>query len=330
MFMRGFFIILSIYITYEFLKAIEIPKGRTARSLLLALITTAIIGSSIIYIPYQIVGWHDHSSDALRQFLGYNPPYLTDGIFSSGMGPAVKEAYSFLRNLNTDERVLFEDSKKDQFRSASIIALGPYFTGKNFIGGPFYHISLEDQNATAYDGVILGKNITEYSLNDFKQKLDDFNIGYITAWSPEFVTFLEKYPEEFKPLYQSSDNLLYVFQFLDSKNSYIETNSKLSAAKTARFEDDIMQFEIENTSAGDKITIKSTYNTHWKGYLDSQPIQLEKGNLHLIFLTLPKSGNFSLKIIYEKTLLEKVSPFVSVASFILILGSAIYYWRRKK
>lgn len=328
MFMRGFFVILVVYLSYKLSEENELLKNKITKNLLFSLVLTALIGSSIIYIPYQFVGWHDHNSDILKQFLGYNPSYLSDGIFSYGLLPSVNETFSFIKNITDDQRILFEDSKEGRLGSTSTIALGPYFTEKNFIGGPFYHIALEDQNATAGDGIILGRNITEYSLDEMKAKLDAFDIGYIVAWTPEFINFLNKYPNDFKQIYDSSDKFLHVYKFLGSKNNYASTSNQFSTVKTTEFEDDLMMFEVKNASAGDKIIVKSTYNTHWKGYLDNQPITLERGDLHLISLALPSSGNFSLKIIYETTLLEKVAPFVSLISFIFIFLLAIYYLRR--
>jgi len=324
MFMRGFFVIMISYFSYQLAKENQLFKSRLSKSVISALVVTAIIGSSLIYIPYQFLGWPDKNSEVLKQFLGYNPSSLSGGIFSFGIKSSTNETFNFIKSIQTEERILFEDSKKGELGSTSIISLGSYFTGKNFIGGPFYHIMLDDQKASAGDGVIFGKNIVQYSPEEFKEKLDAFNIGYVVAWTPEFVNFLMKDPKDFKLVHNSSDEFLRVFQFTGSKNNYAETSNPLSEIKTTEFEDNVMQFEIKNASIGDKINVKSTYNSHWNAFLDNEPINLESGNLHLIEITLPKEGNILLKLVYEKTMLETYAPFISILSFMIVLALAIF------
>lgn len=267
MFIRGLLAILAIYLSYNLSKQNNLFKSKLLKSAVFALILMAFVGSSLIYIPYNIIQWHDNSVT----------PYLSDGIFSFGFRLDVKETFDFLKNLTTNQRILFEDSKKDQFGSTSIISLGPYYTGKNFIGGPFYHIALEDQNATAGDGLIFGKNITEYTVDQINQNMNAFNIGYVTAWTPQFIDFLSKNPGEFRPVFASSDGFIHVFQFLDSRNNYAETNNSASLIKTVKFGDQEMLFEVENATKGDLILVKSTYDSHWKGYINDKPVVLEKG-----------------------------------------------------
>src|SRR3972149_3390335 len=325
MFLHGILIIVSVYFSYIFIKDEKFSQNKFVTSIIPSLIVAAFIGSSLVYIPYLLDSWSDIHSAQFIKIAGYYPDFSLKGVFSDGPKQSVIETFEFLKdNVSENSRVLFEDSKSGKL-GGSVVALGPYYSGKNFIGGPFYHTALRDQNATAGDGVVLGKKLSEYAEQEFEEKLDSFNIGHLVSWTPQFTGFLKSKPKIFSELYVSEDNLLHVFRYANSSDSYASAEHGSTSVETAEFDDNIMSFKIQNATKNERILIKATYNSHWKGYLDGNAIELEKGNLHLISFVMPETGNHILTIIYEKTSLEALAPFVTVVSFAVMLSLAIFY-----
>jgi len=161
--------------------------------------------------------------------------------------------------------------------------------------------------------------------------LNAFNIGYIAAWSNDFVSFLKSHPETLQLRFTSSDNFLYVFEYAKSEKKYAASNNKLMVINTIVIDDNLMEFEIKNARIGDKILLKETYNTHWKVFVDEESVKPDKEELHLMSIKSPRNGDYTLKIVYEKTPQEIIAPIVTLLSLITILVMAAYYkWKLKK
>lgn len=169
----------------------------------------------------------------------------------------------------------------------------------------------------------MGKNIKNYSIEEFENKLKKFNIHYIVAWTPEFGGFLNKY-NTFELKHKSEDSFLKIYEYLNAQKNYITTTNKLSKAYTGVFENNEMIFRIENAKINDKILISSTYNSHWNAIINGKPVNLEKDDLHLTSFISPYNGNYTLTLFYKKDLIEDIGIFVSLMSFIMIIIVLVY------
>ena len=331
LFLRGIMIIVTVFFAYTIVSSKEMSKNRLIENALSSLIVTAIILSSLVYLPYLLTSWSNVYDSDFVKIVGYYKSFGGKEVFSYAPLGSLIETFDFIKRTATVEsRILFENSKEGNLGYATL-SLGPLLTGKNFIGGQFFQIELNDQNANAISGKILGKSITNYTAEEFESKLNAFNIGYIAAWSNDFVSFLKSHPETLQLRFTSSDNFLYVFEYAKSEKKYAASNNKLMVINTIVIDDNLMEFEIKNARIGDKILLKETYNTHWKVFVDEESVKPDKEELHLMSIKSPRNGDYTLKIVYEKTPQEIIAPIVTLLSLITILVMAAYYkWKLKK
>jgi len=324
--LRSFLIVLTVYFSSEVIKEKHLSSSKNIKLLLISLISIAFITSSIAYIPYIYIVWSNPTNfltDNSQLVAGFS---INDGFFSYQPKESTIEAFDWIKKNSDNSRILFEDSKEG-FLGGYMLAMAPVLTGKDFIGGPFPHMMLTDQNANAFSSIIMGKNITEYSLEEFTYKLDKFNIRYIVAWTPQFLKFLNSY-EVFNLTYSSKDNFLHIFEYMKAEKSYATTDNPNTKIELIKFDNKEIAFQIRNITFNDKITIKTTYNNHWHAYVNNNSIKIEKGDLHLISIKSPISGNYILYLEYKPTFTENIALPVSLLSLIGILVLAIHYKKK--
>jgi hypothetical protein len=323
MFLRGFFIMLSVYFSYVLFREYRI-SNKNFSSIFKSIFLITIILSSIVYIPYLLIGWSEPMSDFTKKVRGFNPTFdLEKGFFAYEPRKFTIEVFEWIRNNTDDSRILFEDSNEG-YLGGYILSMAPNYTKRNFIGGPFIHMMLVDQGANAFNGIIMGKNITDYDIEEFENKLKKFNIHYIVAWTPEFIKFLDN-NNIFELKYNDKENFLKIYEYVNAEKNYIFINNEISKVYTEKFENNEMIFRVVNAKMNDKIVISSTYNFHWNAKINGNQIKLEKSDLHLISFNSPRNGNYTIKLTYEKGIIEDIGKYISLISFIISLIFLIYY-----
>lgn len=101
--------------------------------------------------------------------------------------------------VGTDKnsRILLQDSNSQsdhQYYGGHLPALLPFFTDREYIGGPTAELYfLKNQFAQFVNAVLFNKNIEEISFPELKQYLDLYNIGWIICWSDISKKIFNKY-----------------------------------------------------------------------------------------------------------------------------------------
>jgi len=127
--------------------------------------------------------------------------------FTTSMHPGNKALIKWIIEKTTKEgRILIEDSGffdtqgKDkcvwghQYYLTHFPALLPYYTGREFIGGPYPYSIIRHHFAEFHDGILFKKEIDTLSLPALKHYFDLYNIKWIICWSKKSQDFFNKYP----------------------------------------------------------------------------------------------------------------------------------------
>ena len=127
--------------------------------------------------------------------------------FNTSLHPGNKALVKWVLEKTTKEgRILIEDSgffdtqRKDrnpwghQFYLTHFPALLPYYTKREFIGGPYPYSLIRHHFAEFHDAILFKKEIGTLSLSELKQYFDLYNIKWIICWSEKSQAFFNKYP----------------------------------------------------------------------------------------------------------------------------------------
>ena len=127
--------------------------------------------------------------------------------FITSMHPGNKTLIKWITDQTTKEgRILIEDSGfldkqgrnqsvwGHQFYLTHFPALLPYYTEREFIGGPYPNTLIKHHFAEFHDGILFKKDIDSISLPVLKQYFDLYNIKWVICWSKKSREFFDKYP----------------------------------------------------------------------------------------------------------------------------------------
>ena len=131
----------------------------------------------------------------------YGRPFITS------MHPGNKALVKWIIEKTTKEgRILIEDSGfldtqgknqcvwGHQYYLTHLPALLPYYTGREFIGGPYPYSIIQHHFVEFHDGILFKKEIDTISLAELNDYFDLYNIKWVICWSKKSQDFFNKYP----------------------------------------------------------------------------------------------------------------------------------------
>jgi len=334
---RIFFLLkplLAIFSSYIILRTIKILLDtKILGKLFIFFLISAFFISTIPFMSYLINEWHNPNTVLFEDVHGWSilkahKLNLTGGIFTFQPKNETIEAFEWIKN-NTDKnsRILFEDSMKAKHGSY-IMALAPIWTDRYFIGGP-YPINDWKGNKSSYDGIVFGKDIKNYKVEEFEYKLQEFNIKWLVVWSPDLVNFLGKNSEIFKLLGKSSNNSLKFYEYLNAANDYLHINDN-SSAKLEKLDVNYFLIFVQNASKDDTLTLKFSFLPQWHAYKDGKELKIIETDSSLMQIKLEEKGDYYIEVKYEELLIEKLLKFISMFSILLLLVLTGYFWYKSK
>lgn len=192
-------------------------------------------------------------------------------FFETSMHPGNKALVTWiLENTTREGRILIEDSGKfdtqgkdqifvwgHQFYFTHFPALLPYYTGREFIGGPYPYSIIKHHFAEFHDGILFKKEIDTLSLPEVKRYFDLYNIKWIVCWSKKSREFFNKYPR-----YLLNDNKVdkfYIYTVNRTPSFFYKGNGQIIS--------DYNKLQLTKVKSEDEIIIKY----HWLKHLKTDP-----------------------------------------------------------
>jgi hypothetical protein len=330
-FTKAFFGILSAYTVYLSFKLLN--RKKFYNYMILCFIMASLVLFVFSYFNYLWGAWYK-SDDTHFGLIYYNYTLeqwyslkFENGVFSYSPKKDVLELFNFLKqNTTNDARILSEDSRYGKL-GGNIMAMSAYYTGRFFVGGLHAGIMLPG-DTWAVDGIFFGKNITEYKIDDLKEKLDEYNVGWISAWTPVAKEYFDSYPQNFKFIEETSSGFFKIYSYLNSPQSYFITKNNKTTIDLINITNSTISFKIENGKINDEIILKFRYEEEWHAYANDKEIPIKPNGI-LMSINLPSSGDYIIKLEYKENLLVKIGKYVSFFSFISLVFS-IFYLKFKK
>jgi hypothetical protein len=99
------------------------------------------------------------------------------------------------KNTNKKARILIEDSgekTKHRYFKTHLLSLLPFYTKREYIGGPYPYIFDKHSFANYYEGKIFEKKLSEISISEFLSYIHLYNIKWIIYYSKESNKFFKK------------------------------------------------------------------------------------------------------------------------------------------
>jgi hypothetical protein len=324
---KAFFGILSAYTIYLSFKLLN--KKNFYVQILLSLIISSLILFTITYFHYIWDAWY--RSDDLHFPLIYDGWKLEQwyslkfdhGVFRNTPKDDVIEMFNFLKyNTNNDARILIEDSHSGKL-GGNIMAMSAYYTNRLFVGGMHQGVMLPG-DTWAVDGIFFGKNITDYKIDELKGKLDDYNVGWIVAWTPITKTYLDSYPKTFRVINETSSKLFKTYIYLDSPMSYVKNNNKEIIVHFDKLTNNSIEFDVENASKENSLVLKFRYEKDWHAYIDKKEIPIKINGI-LMQIDLPYDGDYTINLKYEESTPVMIAKYISFISFVFLLVLIAYF-----
>ena len=305
---RVFFCIIAAYSIYHIIN--------TKKQFLIAFVLSLLIVHIFTFILYLFDSWYNSDSKYFEYIYGWKLKdwyslKLDDGVLKNKPKKYVVELFSFLKeNTTKDARIIVEDSRWGKL-GGNIMALLAPFTDKFFVGGLHQGVFIEG-DTWFVDGVIFGKNITEYSERELAKKLEEYNVKWIVVWTNESKSFLSNLPT-FEKIYETSNKLFQVYEYSNLMPSYIYVENGSASVKIVN--DSKIIVELKNVVEGEKIVLKFRYEKYWHAFYDSKEIPIEKCGI-LMCMEAPYSGTYSIILSYQEGNLLKVGKMISLISLI--------------
>lgn len=144
-------------------------------------------------------------------------------------------------NTDSKARILIQDSSQHYYFGSHFVALLPYYTHREFIGGPIpemMHIFYKKINFV--DNYLFGRRIESYSEREFLKLLDDYNIKWIIVFTREAKELLER-----------------LSSFIEKKDTKSLSEFELSFYEVKRKPNFAYHQDLEVEADYDRITVKS-------------------------------------------------------------------------
>jgi hypothetical protein len=124
-------------------------------------------------------------------------PYRLSLVFPE----QVHSLLEFLKeNTTRDGRILVEDSEylrespAHEYYGGHFPGLFPEYLKREYLCGPRPMYPIKHSYASFTRGVLFGRNINTYTLNDLQEQFKIYNVKWVICWFKESKDFLEKFP----------------------------------------------------------------------------------------------------------------------------------------
>jgi hypothetical protein len=262
--------------------------------LLVSLVLSIFIIDVLFYQSYLFQVWANPNDPLFEhvnggRFYDWEKLNLTRGIFAFQFNPHFVETIDHINGIdNHSSRILVEDSVNREWGGYVVELLGVY-TDSLIIGG--LYTTFPGRTSTS-DSVVLNKHINDYTIDEFQDKLDIFNIEYIFAWSDDFKDFLESHPDNFKSITNTSDGFANMYQYLQAPESFVLIES---GEVNLTFERDLIQIDLNDVVAGEEMILKFVWHPSWHVFYENEELEiLNEEDVGFMQITLPQSGDYSL------------------------------------
>jgi len=312
-FLEVFVIIISSYSIYMVMKSkIKVQHGYLL-AVFFGLIAYNVFVSSYYFnaiVQKPSVYWDEYYDWSFEKVYKMK---LEDGILSSNLKKETADIIERIKELNTTSRILFEDDWVSFNIGGGYEMPRLYFTGKKFVN-PHYMIYPRGIDLEIQNGVIFGDRMNETSIDENKLQL--FNVKYLVVWN-QYTKKELKSNKDFLLIY---DNGFY--QIYEYKNS----SSYLSIPGIVNFYDDKIDIEVLNGTKNEIVRLSSRYFDRWHAYYDGNEIKIFPVNETFVGFLSPKDGRYKVELVYEEGLMEKISKYVTLFTFLFLLIINISYY----
>jgi hypothetical protein len=225
-----------------------------------------------------------------------NPHYYPYSLGRTQVWASLPQTYYDLINwikVNTNKsaRILLEDSSfasGHQYYGSHLPTLFPFYTQREFIGGPFRYLEIIHRFSNFYDGSnLFNKPIDDYNQSELQKYFDYYNIKWIISWSNESKKVFEKYKGYINKINEIKKFSIY--EVNRTPNFFLIGNGSLEA--------DYDIIKVKNASFGE-VVIKY----HWLETLKTKPkLKIESFRVldDPIGFIKVHNGNISSFIIYN-------------------------------
>jgi hypothetical protein len=175
-----------------------------------------------------------------------------------------------IENTTKEGRILIEDSGKfdtqgkddhyrwgHQFYFAHFPALLPYYTEREFIGGPYPYTLIKHHFAEFHDGILFKKDVDTFSLSELRHYFDLYNIQWIVCWSKKSRDFFDKYPRYL--LNGNKVDKFYMYTVNRAPSYFYKGEGQITS--------DYNKLQLTRVKSEGEIIIKY----HWLKYLKTDP-----------------------------------------------------------
>jgi hypothetical protein len=288
--------------------------------------------SVVLYcLVFLFLAWSDPSHVFYWQTLGFPVEYtqgidFNRGIFSYEPNPEIAEILDWINNADFNERVIIEndfDYKNNmRFFSSAPIYLHDSKYRKFFIGGSSStSLIVNGRDYEVFRGTAFGKPITDYSYEEFSEKLNIINVRYLIVWSEEFRTFLDG-SDRFEKTFDSSCNMFSIYEYKECHSSYIISNVSGTV-----FFDHIDRFRVvfDNVSQGENVTLSLNYFPEFYSVVYQRnrttlypELFMDDATGFLSFET-PIPGSYTVDIIYTNSIIDTIARNLTILTLFLIV-----------
>ena len=163
-------------------------------------------------------------------------------------------------NTNEQGRILLEDAGEkwggQKYFGGHLPALLPWYTKREFIGGPEPDYYIKHHFASFTNGELFGKDITGFSLSLLQTYFDTYNIKWIIAWSDKSRIYFQRHSGYITYLHSIGDFSFY--EVRRNPNFFLKGSGKTKA--------DYNKIVVTEASPGEVVL-----KYHWLQTLRTKP-----------------------------------------------------------
>ena len=323
---RTIFCILSSFSVYYFFKTLHDKNFPLV--LFLSFLGASLILTILSYSHYLWGAWYNSKDPHFGLiYYGYTleewySSEFEDGVLTFSPNEEVMKLLTFLKERTTnDGRILLEDSRYGKL-GGNIMALRAYFTDRFFVGGLHAGIMIPG-DTWAVDGIFFGKNITDFDVDELKEKLNDYNVCWIAVWTRKAKKYFDSYSKTFRIIYETPKGLFKVYRYLDCPMNYLELKGR-GSARLVTLTNDTRVIEVKDVEKGSELILKFRYEKGWHAYVNGNEIEIKPVGI-LMSMKLPFDGDYEIVVKYKEDALTIFGKYFSLFSFVLLLFLILYF-----
>jgi len=115
---------------------------------------------------------------------------------------------------------------------------------------------------------------------------------------------------------------LHIYNYSQASDRFIDFDDRKINASLEEFEDYYIRINITNGKEGEKILVKMLYNPRWHEINGNRigigGIVLTENGLPLMTLELKQNGNYSVELVYENSMAERIIQALPFAVLIIL------------